>query len=106
MARRVVWTDAALDELRETAEYVAHTDAQEAGDIVKVALAQADGRVAFPESAAIVSELDSELIREIIIQRAFRLIYEVSDDAITVLAFIRATKRLDRKSVQSRRGSR
>jgi plasmid stabilization system protein ParE len=104
MVRRVVWTDAALNELREVGNYVAQSDASEAGHIVDAALAGADGRASFPESGSIVAELDSEQVREIIIKRAFRLIYEVSDDTITILAFIRARKRLDRKTVEQRRG--
>ncbi|MBL8850422.1 MAG: type II toxin-antitoxin system RelE/ParE family toxin [Planctomycetaceae bacterium] len=103
MARRVVWTDHALDELREIAEYVAQQDPQESSRIVTAALAQADERAEFPESGAVVPELDSHSVREIIIKRAFRLIYEVSRDQITVLAVVRARKRLDRKSLRSRR---
>jgi len=104
MARRVVWTEVALNELREVAEHVAQSDSQEACAIVSAALREADERVAFPESGAIVPELDSELIREIIVKRAFRLIYEISDDRITILGFIRSKKRLVRKNIDLRRG--
>jgi hypothetical protein len=61
--------------------------------------------VAFPESGAIVPELDSEFIREVLIKRAFRLIYEISDDRITILGFIRSRKRVGRKDMELRRGS-
>lgn len=105
MARRVVWAAAALDELHEVADYVAQSDSQEAHRIVKAALAEADGRAGFPESGATVPELDSGSIREVIFKRAFRLIYDVGTDQVTILAFIRARKRLDRRSVRSRRPS-
>jgi toxin ParE1/3/4 len=105
MARRVVWTDIALEELREVAEYVAQSDSPEASVIVSSALSEADQRAVFPESGAIVPEVGSEVIREVIIKRAFRLIYEVSDDRITILGFIRARKRLDRKALGWRRSS-
>lgn len=105
MAQRVAWAAAALDELREVADYVAQSDPQESRRIVEAALAEADGRAAFPESGSILPELDSASIREIVVKRAFRLIYEVGSDQITILAFIRARKRLDRKTVRSRRSS-
>jgi len=105
MARRVVWTQCALDELREVAEYASKSDPQEASQIVSAALKKADERVAFPESGAIVPELDSESIREVIVKGAFRLIYEISDDRITVLGFIRSRRRLVRKSIDLRRSS-
>lgn len=105
MVGRVVWTDVALAELREVADYVAQSDTREAGVIVSSALAEADERVAFPESGAIVPELNSEFIREVIVKRAFRLIYEVSDDRITILGFIRARRRLNRKAFNQRRSS-
>lgn len=105
MARRVVWTDIALDELREVADYVAQSDSQEASAIVSAALLKADERVMFPESGAIVPELDSEFIREVIIKRAFRLIYEISDDRITILGFVRSRKQVGRKNIDLRRGS-
>ena len=105
MARPVIWTEAARTDLDEVAEYVARADPGEAGRIVAEALRRADDRAMFPESGSIVPEANEPQMREVIVKRSFRLIYELSPGQITIIAFIRARRKLTKKSLAARHPS-
>jgi toxin ParE1/3/4 len=102
MARRVIWTDDALRELQEIAEFVEAGDPAESGRIVTAAFDAAEQRVHFPESGSIVLEIDDPHVREVSVKRAFRLIDDFDANRVRVLAFFRSRRLLRRGDIPAR----
>lgn len=91
---QVSWTEPALSDLMEVADYIASQSPDEARTVVQEALAKADSRKDFAASGAIVPEFDDPAIREVLVKDAFRLIYEVREENVFILTFIRFSRRL------------
>lgn len=86
MAFRIVWSQSALDDLRDLVRYIARDDrhvARRFGDLIvnKVQALQT-----FPRIGRVVPEYREESLREVIIT-PYRIVYEIDDDAsqLTIL---------------------
>jgi len=90
MARRhkkVVWTKQGYSTLDEAVDYVAQDSLTAAQQLLQSALDSAESLSMFGERGRIVPELQQPNVRELLIQR-YRLIYEVFDAKVEILAFI------------------
>src|SRR5438034_9665535 len=90
MARRhkkVVWTKQGYSTLDEAVDYVAQDSLTAAQQLLESALDSAESLSMFGERSRIVPELQQPNVRELLIQR-YRLIYEVFDAKVEILAFI------------------
>src|SRR5690606_29363008 len=90
----VNWSQLALADLSEVAAYIAEQSRSEASAVVRSAVERAEERGEFPESGSITPELNDPQIREVLVKNTFRLIYEVIDDRIFVVAFVRSARRI------------
>lgn len=93
MARTVEWTEAATDDLSEVAQFVARDAPFYAAAIVRQARAAALSLCRSAHRGRIVPECEEPSIREIFV-KSFRLIYQVTDDSIFVLAFVHGAREL------------
>ncbi len=91
---KVSWSPEAIQDLFETIEFIALENADLAQEIETEALRKADGRGDFPESSSIVPEVANPNIREILIRGTFRLIYELDEDQILIIAFLRCKRQI------------
>src|SRR5437899_11669427 len=90
MARRhkkVVWTKQGYSTLDEAVDYVAQDSLTAAQQSLESALDSAESLSMFGERGRIVPELQQPHVRELLIQ-LYRLIYEVFDAKVEILAFI------------------
>lgn len=92
MDRRVAWTESAWHELESAADYIARDSPRYAAALMDEARAAARSLRKFPFRGRIVPETSSENIREVFV-KSYRLIYEVQDQQVTILAFLHGARR-------------
>ena len=101
---KIIWSGPAIRELEAALDFIA-LDNPEAADRLGRAIHQAVGRLrAFPESARMVPELENPRIREVV-HGPFRVVYEVRDDLVEILATVRSEQNSDFEEIAAR-GSR
>ena len=94
MARRrkkVIWTKQGYGTLDEAVAYLAQDSLTAAQQLLVSALAMAESLAVFDERGRIVPELQQPSVRELLVQR-YRLIYEVFDTKVEILAFIHGAR--------------
>ncbi len=91
MARTLIWTETALQDLDGAAEYIARDSKFYAKAFVKEARQAARSRKRFAERGRIVPELGDSQIREIFVRR-YRLIYKIEGTKIYVVRFIHGAR--------------
>ena len=95
MARRVVWTEPAWDDLESIAEYIARDSAAYAAGVVAELKEAAQSLARFADRGQIVPEFRDESIRELLV-RPYRLVYRISQEHLTVLTVVHGSRRSDR----------
>jgi plasmid stabilization system protein ParE len=93
--RSVAWTSLARDELDEVLEYVAEDSPEAAEKVLEVVLRLGESLAVFAERGRVVPEVRDRTIREVFVY-SYRLIYEVTQSEIRVLAFIHGARDFDR----------
>jgi len=93
MDRRVVWTDAAWNDLETAADYIAKDSPRYAGAFVREIRAAARSLVQFSERGRVVPEFGKPEIRELLV-RSYRLVYTVTTDTVRILGFIHGARDL------------
>ena len=92
MARTIIWTEAALQDLAEAAEFIAQDSKFYAKSFVKEARQAARSLKRFAERGRVVPELGAPEIRELFVGR-YRLIYKIeSTKAVYVVRFIHGAR--------------
>ena len=93
MAREVVWTDPAWDDLAGIADYIARDSNFYAAAFVQEVKDAAALLAEFAERGQIVPEFGDETIRELLV-RSYRLVYKVTPDTALILTVIHGARRL------------
>lgn len=93
MAREVVWTDPAWDDLAGIAGYIARDSNFYAAAFVQEVKDAAASLAEFAERGQIVPEFGDETIRELLV-RSYRLVYKVTPDTALILTVIHGAQRL------------
>ncbi len=93
MAHQVVWSQTAVEDLRQIVEFIALDDAIAAASLADRILNRIDQAAEFPFSNRAVPEKSEESIREVIL-RPYRIVYQVDDrrDAIHILRIWHAAR--------------
>lgn len=86
------WTERAAADLASIRAFIEEEVGVPAAPILKSLILHAERITTFPNAGRVVPEFASESVREVI-DRPFRLIYRVGDEAIDVLA-VRHSRRL------------
>jgi plasmid stabilization system protein ParE len=93
MAREVVWTEPAWDDLQAAAEYIARDSQFYAAALVQETREAATSLADFAERGQTVPEFSDGSIRELLIG-TYRLVYKLTDEHVFVVAFIHGARRL------------
>ena len=101
MARTVRWTETATQDLAEAAAFIGRDSRFYAAALVRETRAAAQSLRTFAERGRVVPEVDAPDIREIFI-RSYRLIYQVTSDHVSILAFVHGAR--DLTALWERRG--
>ncbi|MEH2383977.1 MAG: type II toxin-antitoxin system RelE/ParE family toxin [Nostoc sp.] len=94
----VYWTATAVENLSAIYAYIAQTSPQYAARIVDRITRRSEQIASFPLSGRIVSEFETEEIREVI-EGSYRIIYYVKPEQIDVLAVIHGSQQITLSSV-------
>ncbi len=92
---RIIWTEPALLDLNEIAEYIAIENRQAAKNLVSTVFEKVKRLADFPLSGRMLSELDQLGYREVIVNPC-RVIYKVDQQHVYVLFVIRQEQDLRR----------
>ncbi|MCH8206353.1 MAG: type II toxin-antitoxin system RelE/ParE family toxin [Chloroflexi bacterium] len=93
MARRVEWTESAWNDLEEGANFIRKGSRYYAASFVAEIRDATRSLSLLAERGRIVPELDEPSVREIFV-RSYRLIYQVSAEAVYVLAVVHGARDL------------
>lgn len=92
---QVIWTDPALDQLEEIAEYIALDKPDAASSLVKAIFSSVDRLEQFPLSGHKPSELPDSIYRELYV-RPCRIFYRHEGDVVLILYVMREERQLRR----------
>lgn len=89
----IVWTEPALSQLNDIAEYIALDDSVAAGRLVETVLSKAERLGDFPQSGRIPPELPGSIYRELVLPPC-RIFYRVEEQRVLVLFVMRVEQQL------------
>ena len=92
MAREVVWTSPAWDDLEAAAEYIARDSMYYAAAFVREVKEASESLSEMAERGQIVPEFRDPSIRELLV-RPYRLVYRVGGEQVIILAVIHGARR-------------
>ena len=95
MAREIIWTDPAWDDVENAADYIAQDSKFYAAAFVQEIKEAAASLANFAERGQVVPEFGDESIRELLV-KSYRLVYRVSDKQILILTLVHGAQRLRR----------
>ena len=91
---KIVWTDPAVEDLRELHAYIARDSEMYASGFVERIILAAERLADHPKVGRVVPEANNENVREILYQR-YRIIYRVKGDSIEMLSVIHGARDLE-----------
>ena len=100
----VIWTNSALLDLREIAEYIALDKVSAANKLVQTILNKTDRLADFPESGRLLPELETDKYREIIVQPC-RILYYIDNDEVFITHVMRSERQLRRYMIHEAKAS-
>ncbi|MCP1309580.1 type II toxin-antitoxin system RelE/ParE family toxin [Paenibacillus tyrfis] len=87
MAKSVVWTKTATNDLERAVEYIHQDSPGYALSFLYDAMERAKTLSLFPNRGRIVPEINNPNVREIFLHR-YRMIYKIEEDQVIILSFI------------------
>src|SRR5882672_7630406 len=90
---KIVWTEPAVEDLRELHAYIARDSEMYASGFVERIILSAERLVDHPKFGRVVPETNDENVRELLFQR-YRIIYRVTNDCIEMLSVIHGARDL------------
>lgn len=91
MAQEVTWSVPALRDLEEVRDYIARDSEYYAAGFVRRIVETAQSLGELPRRGRVVPELGDDDIRETIVG-AYRLVYEVSESGVAILAVLHGAR--------------
>ncbi len=93
MAREVVWTDPAWDDLEAAADFIARDSVIYAAVFVQEVRDAAGSLAEFAERGQIVPEFADPTLRELLV-KPYRLVYRVMDGQVVILTLVHGAIRI------------
>lgn len=89
----IIWTDPALDQLEEIAEYIALDKPDAASDLVQRIFSTVERLERFPDSGHVPAELPESKYRELYV-RPCRIFYRQDDSIVLIVHVMREERQL------------
>jgi plasmid stabilization system protein ParE len=103
MARKIIWSYGATDDLDALAEYIARDSPFYAAAFTRQILDASRSLNEFSEKGRIVPELGNPNVRELLI-REYRLIYSIEQSHVVILALVHGARDLKAFWEKEKRG--
>ena len=94
MALKLIWTQLAIDDLDDIANFIAKDSEDYAKIFVRKIVEQVERIPNFPLLGRVVPEIQDEQVRERIYQN-YRLIYRIKDDSIEIVRIFHHGRQLN-----------
>jgi plasmid stabilization system protein ParE len=94
----VIWTIPAQMDLKEIHDFIAKDSLLYAQKVTDEIVETSDSLTSLPRRGRIVPEIESENIREIFLY-SYRMIYEITDHSIYILALLHAKRNLSPEEI-------
>ena len=91
---KIVWTEPAVEDLRELHAYIARDSEMYASGFVERIILATERLVDHPKVGRIVPETNDDNIRELLFQR-YRIIYRVTHESVEMLSVIHGARDLE-----------
>ncbi|EKO3658755.1 type II toxin-antitoxin system RelE/ParE family toxin [Vibrio metschnikovii] len=91
----IIWTEPALSDLNDIAEYIALENVVAAKQLVQTVFEKVERLVDFPESGRIPPELERLNYREVVVNPC-RIFYKYDDEKVRILFVMRSERDLRR----------
>lgn len=98
---RIIWTEPALNELDEIADYISLDDPTAAKKLVRSAFEKIDRLVHHPKSGKLVEEIDNSIYREVV-SFPCRIFYRQEKEIVYIVHVIREEQFLHIDLLKSR----
>ncbi len=98
---RIIWTEPALQELDEIADYISLDDPRAAKNLVRETFKRVDYLAEHPESGKSLDEFEASVYREIVLPPC-RIFYRIDDDIVYIIHVIREEQLLHIDILESR----
>jgi addiction module RelE/StbE family toxin len=98
---RIIWTEPALLELDEIADYISLDDPKAAKKLVRKAFKKIEHLADHPKSGKLVDEFDNSVYREVVLPPC-RIFYRIEDKIIFIIHIIRDEQLLHFDILKSR----
>lgn len=92
---QIIWTEPALDNLNDIAEYVSVSNLQAAKQLVENVFSQVQRLENFPESGKVPEEISTLNYREVVVNPC-RVFYKVEQNSVYILHVLRQERDLRR----------
>jgi plasmid stabilization system protein ParE len=89
---KLLWTDAALDQLEAIRDYHAQTSPEYARRLAARVVNRSEQIMAFPHAGRMVPEYEIDEVRQVT-EDSYRIIYLIKEEQIEVLAIIHTARR-------------
>lgn len=98
---QIIWTEPALEDLDEIAEYIALDKPNAAKSLVSEVFAKAERLESFPKSGRKPPELNETRYREVIVPPC-RIFYRIETDRVFILYVMRSERKLRKYVLEAR----
>jgi plasmid stabilization system protein ParE len=91
---KILWTDPAIEDLRNLHSYIAKDSEEYASSFVERIILSVDKLADFPGIGRMVPEAEQETIRELL-YHGYRIIYRIKNEIIEILTVVHGRRELD-----------
>jgi len=98
---RIIWTEPALQELDEIADYISLDNPTAAKNVVRKAFDRVDHLADHPKSGKLLEEFDATVYREIVMPPC-RIFYRLADEIVYIIYVIREEQLLHTDILKTR----
>jgi plasmid stabilization system protein ParE len=99
---RIIWTEPALQELDEIADYISLDNPTAAKKLVREAFRRIDFLAHHPESGKLIVQFENSVYREVVLPPC-RIFYRVADEVVYIIYVIREEQFLHVEILKSRK---
>jgi len=94
MAKPIIWSRRASDDLAEIAEFIARDSEGYSASVIRTIIRKTNILSDFPFVGRIVPEFDNNFIREVFAY-SYRIVYRVQENAVWIAAVVHSKRILD-----------
>lgn len=98
---RIIWTEPALNELDEIADYISLDNPEAAKKLVRSAFTRIDHLASHPKSGKLIEEIEGSVYREVVLSPC-RIFYRQEGEIVFIVHIIREEQFLHLELLKSR----